>query len=485
MKYYYFFTQKITFSLCLILIALTGLAQQTIPGTIEAESFVTKHGNIQYTPPNSYVSGFATSRWATYSINVAQAGDYTLTLNETSNKAGTYSLTFQTDAGASYDKTFSFDGNTGSNTNYQDVVLGNLTLPAGTQTITLTSGGQAFRLDWFKLETAGDVPATSVSISTCSTENIIAGLPHQLTANVVPANATNTNVTWSSSNDAIATVDVNGLVTTVAEGMATITVTTEDGNFTDTCTINVDSVPVGVNLISNGNFSISDESDPDFGWSFAVNASAGAAATFSIVNEEGVTVITTTGTLGPQVRLEQETYFIAGYNYTVTFDVKSTNPTSSEDAEDGIRYFSIIDEVRAIGPYEDLTTGFTTYTYNWDQTISGIAPIQLQFGKSSGTVTIDNISLLNNGESSPLSVGTLKDVDKIKMYPNPTKDKLTIEDSEGATITIYNMLGSLVYSTNLKSNQETIDLSGLSNALYMVKIFHNGVTTTAQKLVKN
>ena len=485
MKYYYFFIKKITFSLCLMLIALTGLAQQTIPGTIEAESFVAKHNNIQYTPPNSYISGFATPRWATYSIDVAQAGDYTLTLYETSNKVGTYGLTFQTDAGASYDKTFSFEGNTGSNTNYQDMVLGNLTLPAGTQTITLTSEGQPFRLDWFKLEVAGDVPVTSVSISTCSTENIIAGLPHQLTANVIPANAINTNVTWSSSNDAIATVDENGLVTTVAQGMATITVTTEDGNFTDTCTITVDPVPVEVNLLTNTDFSISDESDPDFGWSFAVNASAGAAATFNIVNEEGVAAVTTTGTFGSQIRLEQETYFLAGYNYTVTFDVKSTNPTSSEDAEDGIRYFSIIDGVRAIGPYVDLTTGFATYTYNWDQTVSGIALMQLQFGKSSGTVTIDNVSFVNNGESSSLSVGTLKDVDKLKMYPNPAKDKLTIEGSEGAVITIYNMLGSLVYSTNLKSNQETIDLSGLSNALYMVKIFHNGVTTTAQQLVKN
>lgn len=56
----------------------------------------------------------------------------------------------------------------------------------------------------------------------------------QLVATVLPANATNKSVTWSSDNEAVATV-VNGLVTFVAAGTCTITVTTVDGSFTDTC----------------------------------------------------------------------------------------------------------------------------------------------------------------------------------------------------------------------------------------------------------
>ena len=39
----------------------------------------------------------------------------------------------------------------------------------------------------------------------------------------------NKNVTWSSSDEAVATVSETGLVTAVAEGTATIMVTTEDG----------------------------------------------------------------------------------------------------------------------------------------------------------------------------------------------------------------------------------------------------------------
>lgn len=50
---------------------------------------------------------------------------------------------------------------------------------------------------------------------------------------------TNSNVTFISSNPEIATVDANGTVTGVAGGTATITITTEDGSYTDECKVTV------------------------------------------------------------------------------------------------------------------------------------------------------------------------------------------------------------------------------------------------------
>lgn len=61
----------------------------------------------------------------------------------------------------------------------------------------------------------------------------------QLTAVVYPTNAANKNVTWTSDNVAVATVDDTGLVTAKAVGKATITATTEDGGHTDTCVVTV------------------------------------------------------------------------------------------------------------------------------------------------------------------------------------------------------------------------------------------------------
>ena len=72
-----------------------------------------------------------------------------------------------------------------------------------------------------------------------------------LEAKVEPSDATNKNVTWSSSNPEFATVD-NGVVTAVSAGEAIITVTTEDGAKTATCKVTVNApqtVPVtGVTL---------------------------------------------------------------------------------------------------------------------------------------------------------------------------------------------------------------------------------------------
>ena len=72
-----------------------------------------------------------------------------------------------------------------------------------------------------------------------TTATIVRGNTATLVATVSPPNAANKNVTWSSSDEAVATVDDKGVVTGVAVGTATITVTTVDGNKTATCAVTV------------------------------------------------------------------------------------------------------------------------------------------------------------------------------------------------------------------------------------------------------
>lgn len=60
-----------------------------------------------------------------------------------------------------------------------------------------------------------------------------------LAATILPSDAANKSVSWSSDNPSVATVDENGKVTAVAEGTAKITVTTVDGKKTADCAVTV------------------------------------------------------------------------------------------------------------------------------------------------------------------------------------------------------------------------------------------------------
>lgn len=61
-----------------------------------------------------------------------------------------------------------------------------------------------------------------------------------VTATVLPANALNKAISWSSDNTSIATVNENGAVTGIAPGTATITATSAQGSYTDTCQVTVE-----------------------------------------------------------------------------------------------------------------------------------------------------------------------------------------------------------------------------------------------------
>lgn len=82
------------------------------------------------------------------------------------------------------------------------------------------------------------VPVTGVTVIPEIFEMEV-GETNQLTAEIIPEDATNKNVSWSTDNLEVAVVDQTGLVTAITTGTAIITVTTECGGYTDTATVTV------------------------------------------------------------------------------------------------------------------------------------------------------------------------------------------------------------------------------------------------------
>ncbi|HIR90209.1 MAG TPA: Ig-like domain-containing protein [Candidatus Limicola stercorigallinarum] len=120
-----------------------------------------------------------------------------------------------------------------------------IAVSAGTATITVTvADGSEEKAVCTVTVTAATVSVTGVTLSQTQAHLYYNGTPNTLalTATVAPANATNKNVTWTSDNSSVATVDSSGNVTAVSPGTATIVVTTADGGMTATCLVTVTGV---------------------------------------------------------------------------------------------------------------------------------------------------------------------------------------------------------------------------------------------------
>ena len=101
-------------------------------------------------------------------------------------------------------------------------------------------------LVFFSCEKEKDVPVSSVTISQATAEMLI-GETIQLSAKVLPNEASDKTVSWASSKQSAATVSNTGLVTAIAEGISTITASA--GGKSGTCTITVSKKVVEVSSV--------------------------------------------------------------------------------------------------------------------------------------------------------------------------------------------------------------------------------------------
>lgn len=88
---------------------------------------------------------------------------------------------------------------------------------------------------------------TGISLSETTVE-LKPGETHQLTATVLPQNASNAEVTWYSDKESVATVSQSGLVTGVGPGETTVHAVTTDGGKMASCLVKVGTPVKGITL---------------------------------------------------------------------------------------------------------------------------------------------------------------------------------------------------------------------------------------------
>ena len=141
-----------------------------------------------------------------------------------------------------------------SNTNVATVVNGKITaIKAGTTTITVKSEDGNHQATCVVKVTEKIIPVTGIKLNASSgTIYLNSKKPTvKLIATISPTNATNKNITWSSSNTNVATVN-NGIVTAKNQGSATISAKTNDGSYQATYKVTVKKKVIVVVTASQG-----------------------------------------------------------------------------------------------------------------------------------------------------------------------------------------------------------------------------------------
>lgn len=173
------------------------------------------------------------------------------------------------------------------------------------------TGAVTFYAKWIEAEST--VAVTGVSLNK-SEVSLTVGNTVTLTAEVLPSDATNTAVTWSSSNTSAASVSSAGEVTGIAAGSAEITATTSDGNYKASCTVTVAKAKVAVTGVTLSSSSLtlaagettsltatvtpSDAADTSVAWSSDNTAVAAVSDGTVTAVASGTAVITVTTTDG-------------------------------------------------------------------------------------------------------------------------------------------------------------------------------------------
>lgn len=261
----------------------------------------------------------------------------------------------------------------------------------------------------------------------------------KLNATVLPENADNKNVHFTSDNDAVATVDDNGFVTALSSGEAVITVITEDGKKTAKCKITVEKeiIQLKTITITNAPAELEKGAQVQLGIKYIPDNTTQSKSVEWKTSDASVAVVSSTGLV------------TAKKTGTVTITAVS-KADSSIQSKVTIKVLSHITGVTVTGPsgtlYTDTKYKFTAKitpddttdnkTVIWSVSDSNIAQIAtdgtLSFKKAG---TVDVIATVKATSSNTIIKKlTVTGVKRVINVSSVALDKTTVNLKKGETV---------------------------------------------------
>ena len=303
-----------------------------------------------------------------------------------------------------------------------------------------------------KITVSVQVDATGVELGEVGA--VAVGSTVQLNASIIPADATNQNYVFESADMSVATVSEDGLLTGISEGAVMVTVTTEDGAFTDMTVVDVLEPSSEFNwalfqpVVSTGTPDGSNDEDNLVDDSTGTRWSVNGFPQSATVDLHGNITITRTEVTCYENRAYQfviEGSLTENGPYTMIAD-RSINTSAGTPATPII---NVVDSI--VARFVRVTvTGADVYTGPW--------------------VSLTELRVFGEGERDPLLDIEDELEETIRLIPNPAKSVVMIEGAEKFNaVSVYDQSGRRVIQRN-GNNLRRLDISELQSGIYLVKL---------------
>jgi len=464
-----------------------------IPGIVEAENYdnggegiayhdedAEQHGawmnnfrpteGVDVEPTNdatgvSNIGWTSENEWLKYTINVQNAGDYFVAVRYRNPAGGNLTISFTSGVDV-----VTVSAPAPANGSWGWVNMKVTGLKAGVQVMTVTPGAN---INFFSIS---QQRVTGVSIP--ETAMIFVGSKQQLSATLLPEDAGDKGITWRSTNEAVATVSDNGLVTAVSVGEANIIVKTTDGDFEDICTVTTSDTPVpfgGTPCAIPGTIEAENYDLGGEGIAYHdIEAAQQGVSNGNFRPTEGVDVEKTSDESGD---------FNIGWTSTDEWIKYSVNVAEAASYNIAVRYATAAGGSIILSFVSGLDTAKVTLvapaTASWGSFDWSYEKIQLKAGPQTMILNPGaNINYITLTKDIVTDIAEPKSI-IVNLYPNPVTEHLKL--SVVADRIIVSDIAGKIVATILNSND--VDLTNLSSGMYFVKIGLNGQFTT-EKIIK-
>lgn len=320
------------------------------------------------------------------------------------------------------------------------------------------------------------------------------GETEQLIASITPNNATNKNISWTSSDESVATVDGNGLITALSQGQTTIKVTTEDGNYSADCVITVLKYDQTITFEILPIKYLGDEN-------FELQAVSSSGLTIDYISSDEQVAIIQNGVVriiglgSTMITAYQAGNDMYSEAEPVSRELRVLSTDTSLDyvAVNGLNAFLKEKNKSAYEITLPYTTSISLFAIanNPDAQIleEDLGIKDVNEGLNVFTIRVippkglTQVYVLEVTVNTPVSMDEIR-LSSVSLFPNPATDYFVIAGASGSKVVITDFSGRILYIRETITEKEKIYVSGWEAGTYLVLIQREDDQVTRKLMIK-